>query len=154
MKEIKLEKQVNGCIHCISHCTDSFGYTRLKRNGKHTRLHRYVYEQRYGEIPSGMIIRHICDNPSCCNIKHLIIGTKKDNVDDMFKRNRQCDYEKVSIQIRGSKNTQAKLKEDDVINIFKSKFSYSTLASLYGVSKTTICNIKNGRFWGWLTSKL
>ena len=41
---------------------------------------------KFGEIPKGMVIRHKCDNPNCCNIEHLEIGTQKDNIEDMIKR--------------------------------------------------------------------
>ena len=39
-------------------------------------------------IPPGMVVRHTCDNPRCCNPAHLILGTDKDNTDDMLTRNR------------------------------------------------------------------
>lgn len=81
-----LEERENGCIECISHCKDNCGYTRVRVNGKHERLFRYIYEQKYGKIPKGMVIRHKCDNPNCCNIKHLEIGTQKDNVRDLIER--------------------------------------------------------------------
>jgi hypothetical protein len=35
-----------------------------------------------------MVIRHKCDNPPCCNPKHLIIGTHSDNAKDRVRRGR------------------------------------------------------------------
>ena len=34
-KEVILEKLENGCIKCLSHCTDKDGYVRIMYNGKH-----------------------------------------------------------------------------------------------------------------------
>jgi hypothetical protein len=42
----------------------------------------------YGEIPDNIKVCHTCDNPSCYNPEHLFLGTQKDNVDDMWKKNR------------------------------------------------------------------
>ena len=36
---------------------------------------------------SDIVVRHTCDNPSCVNPNHLIIGTKKENESDAYQRN-------------------------------------------------------------------
>ena len=69
------------CIE-TTHCRDHNGYGRIRRNSKNYLHHRYVYEQHYGSIPRGLIVRHLCHNPSCVNIEHLVIGTRGDNRDD------------------------------------------------------------------------
>ena len=60
-------------------------------DGSNTRyLHRTVWEAHNAEpIPEGMVLRHTCDNPACCNPNHLVLGTQQDNVDDMHARGRQ-----------------------------------------------------------------
>lgn len=66
--------------------SDKYGY--LKYQGKVLRAHRAMYEAHNGTIPDGLKILHSCDNPPCCNPKHLSLGTQQDNVDDMMAKKR------------------------------------------------------------------
>ena len=149
-KNVLLKENNNGCLECISHCKDKSGYTRIQYNGKQDRLFRVLYEIKYGEIPKGMLLRHTCDNPSCCNIEHLIMGTSYDNVHDMIDRKRS-KYGTEEMKNYGSKNGQSKLTENQVLEIYNSSISNKELAKIYNVSTKTINNIKNGKYWKWLT---
>lgn len=156
-KEVLLEERENGCIECISHCKDSCGYTRIRVNGKHERLFRYIYEQKYGKIPKGMVIRHKCDNPNCCNIKHLEIGTQKDNVRDLIERQSEKFYSirrNNTYKIRGVLNGSNKLTEKEIREIYLSKLNNVQLSKIYNVSDVAISYIKNKKTWKWLTDTL
>jgi HNH endonuclease len=48
--------------------------------------HRVVYVLAIGAIPPSLFVLHRCNNPSCCNPKHLYAGTHQDNMEDA-KRN-------------------------------------------------------------------
>lgn len=150
-KEVILEKLENGCIKCISHCTDKDGYVRIMYNGKHDRLFRVLYQQKYGEIPKGMVIRHKCDRPYCCNIEHLEIGTQLDNVRDMIQRGRDAYH---ITKAKGMKIGTSKLNEQQVKEIYLSKLDYRKLSKLYKVSETNIAYIKKKKQWKWLTDTL
>lgn len=64
---------------------DTKGYGRA---GKSERAHRVAFMLARGPIPTGMLIRHRCDNPPCCNPFHLELGTKADNAQDAVERRR------------------------------------------------------------------
>lgn len=72
------------------------GYGRIGvRRGERYFAHRVAYELEYGRItkrarhtPEDTLVMHICDNPPCCNPKHLRPGSPKDNIDDMYAKGR------------------------------------------------------------------
>lgn len=149
-RDVLLEKQNNGCVKCISHCTDKDGYVRIRKNGKHDRLFRVLYEQKNGKIPKGMVLRHLCNNAWCVNTDHLKIGTYKENYQDMVDCGRDLKG-KPKIKIRGEKNGKNKLTEQQVKEIYLSDLKNSELAKLYNVSKTNIIYIRQKKQWQWLT---
>ena len=50
---------------------NNMGYGYIKQNKKAFRVHRLVWEVFNSTLTPGMIIDHICMNPSCCNPEHL-----------------------------------------------------------------------------------
>lgn len=60
----------------------------FRRGSTSTRLyaHRWVWEAVNGPIPTGMVVRHKCDNRLCYRLSHLELGTVADNNDDARKR--------------------------------------------------------------------
>lgn len=56
-------------------------------------------------------------------------------------------------QTRGMKNPQNKLSDHDVVEIRRRRSNgelLRTLADEYGISKSHVCSICKGTFWGWL----
>lgn len=71
--------------------TDDKGYGFIKVNGRTTRVHRVAWAMAHGEWPpEGQVVRHTCDNPPCCNDRHLILGTPRENVADCVSRGRRA----------------------------------------------------------------
>lgn len=144
-KFLDFEVNENRCFICTSHKPTSNGYCFMVVDGKRTYIHRFVYEECFGEIPEGLHIRHKCDTPICINPEHLEVGTHQDNMRDMVERKRH-NY--------GEKSPVAKLTEADVLEIKEMLFKGITqkeIAKKYDVHPSTISMINTGKNWRHLT---
>lgn len=99
---------------------------------------RVAYFIEHGVDPGDANVCHTCDNPPCCNPAHLWLGTQTDNIQDAVTKDRI---------VRGERNGQARLTEKDVRSICNSDETQEALGERYGVSRTTISTIKNGKSW-------
>ena len=130
-----------------------FGVLNDDRTITHWVAHRYSWTVAYGDIPDGMLVCHHCDNPACCNPKHLFVGTNQDNMDDRNRKNRQA-------KLKGSMNGFSKLSEESVLEIKRllkmraspkdRKLSLPKIAKMYKVSRSAISAISTGQNWSWL----
>lgn len=152
-KDVIIEVQENGCWKCLSHCTDKDGYVRIRYNCKHDRLFRVLYQQKYGEIPKGLVLRHLCNNAWCVNVEHLKVGTQKENCQDTIDCGRSPKG-KRNLKISGERNNNHKLSEKQVKEIYLSKLSLKKLSKMYKVSTSNISYIKRKKQWQWLTDTL
>jgi predicted DNA-binding protein YlxM (UPF0122 family) len=62
---------------------DKYGVVKVK--GKEHLAHRTAYRLWKSDIPEDKIVRHKCDNKSCINPKHLMLGTAKENANDVHQ---------------------------------------------------------------------
>lgn len=58
---------------------DGNGYGMFKAS-RGTRSHRWAYESLVGPIPEGLVLDHLCRNPSCVNPEHLEPVTNDENL--------------------------------------------------------------------------
>lgn len=109
--------------------------------------HRVSWTLYRGPIGEGLDVCHRCDNRCCVNPDHLFLGTRKDNVDDMFRKGRQRDYSKA---LRGESHPNAKLCENSVrmIRALRSQgLTYVEIARATGVSKPQVASVVTRRTW-------
>ncbi len=65
------------------------GYGKFWTGSKLELAHRLAWRlSNDSDIPKRRIICHHCDNPSCCNPKHIYCGTYGDNNLDLLRRKR------------------------------------------------------------------
>ena len=133
----------NGCWIWFKN-KDRGGYGMMSVGNKTCRAHRISYEAHIGPIPKDRILCHSCDTPSCINPHHLRVGTAKDNAVDRELRNRR--------DVRGTQVGTAKLTEVQVLEIKWSVLPLALLAKKYGVHKSNVSSIKNGKSWKHLTA--
>src|SRR5688572_11551852 len=117
-----------------------YGYIYVDRHTR-VRAHRIVYQLTNGPIPAGLVVRHKCDNPACCNPSHLLLGTAADNNRDAIERNRGSASCR---RFFGVDHGKAKLTDEAVIAIRDSKDTIRALATAHGVSEGHIRNIRCG----------
>lgn len=68
------------CWEWIGH-KDKNGYGLFDvTHYKRVKSHRYSYEMLTGLIPNGLVIDHLCKNPSCINPTHLEPVTQRENI--------------------------------------------------------------------------
>lgn len=127
---------------------DRDGYGRPSLAGfdgrrRQVRLHRWVWEQVYGPIPHGILVRHKCDTPGCFLLDHLELGTHADNAKDREDRGR-------GVRAPGERNGKAKLTAAAVREIRQRCADGETQAAIaadYGVDRSLISYVHHGKLW-------
>lgn len=128
----------SGCWEWLR-AKDARGYGKCNiGGGKWDRAHRVSYKVFIGEIPDGLVVRHICDNTSCCNPEHLLVGTMADNMRDCVERGRRPS---------GGEHHMSKLTEEDVKFIRECSLTAKELSATLGIHRSTVYAIRGGKTW-------
>ena len=130
-------------------------YGVVSYKGKQVGVHRLMWELHNGPPPEGMYVCHHCDNPPCCKLEHLFLGTQMDNIQDAIKKSRILGGGKsgkrgVNYKISGTRNGQNKLTESEVLSIREDNRPMNQVAKDYKIHRTTVRDIKKKKIWSWL----
>jgi hypothetical protein len=121
-----------------------YGQVVIYRNDIERKLlaNRIAYFLHYGEDPYPFLVCHTCDNPPCCNGKHLFKGTHHTNHEDMANKGRGT---------RGEWDAMAKLTAPRVLKIRElwasGRWSQPTIGRMFGVTRSTIGQIVRREHW-------
>jgi hypothetical protein len=83
----RLAPAPSGCIEWTG-LIDRKGYGKTWFEGRSQGAHRVAWQLANGPIPDGLMVMHSCDNPPCCNVAHLSLGTAADNQADKAAKGR------------------------------------------------------------------
>lgn len=123
-------------------CKGDDGYGILRRHNKSFRASRVIMLHLFpGEINSGRIVCHKCDNRQCVNPNHLFWGTHDDNLKDMASKGRSTI---------GERNPKAKITNETVLiicSMIKSGSRSRDVAAAVGCSEAVVASIKSGQNW-------
>ncbi len=127
------------CWEWTASASRGYGYFRFE--GRDQPAHRVSWVLANGKIPDGLHVCHHCDNRVCVRPDHLFTGTQFDNMRDAAAKGRLSDRPQSKFR------TWSKLTNGQVVLIRKSDQPSRSLGKLYGVSKTTILNVKSGKIF-------
>lgn len=142
----QLKPGPNGCLEW-SGKRNYQGYGSLTFDGKGQGAHRVAYFLANDVKPGKMFVLHSCDNPPCCNPRHLRLGTSQDNADDARSRDRRGLNSKYR---RGETSGNAKLTRRKVIAARKRRENgegFEEIARRYGVTNSGIFSAIVGKTW-------
>lgn len=140
LRQRTIRDSVTGCL-CWTGKVDRDGYGRVSVKRRGWRAHRLAWVAVFGEIPVGRCVLHSCDNPPCCNVEHLFLGSQSDNHKDMIDKGRNAYGE------AGGLSKMTKSVVEDARRRYASGERLADLAIEIGVNNSTLFEALRG--WTW-----
>ncbi len=124
-----------------TYCVDGRGYGMFslpRGTTKMIRANRMALQLHLGRVllPDEESC-HSCDNPSCCNPRHLFIGSHDDNLKDYAEKH----------FAKGSRHSQAKLTHKDYLiamRMRKEGHTQRAIADHFGIDKSYVSRLVRG----------
>lgn len=130
-----------------NHPTHRYGNLPVRKSFNY-RAHRYSAARFLGaKLTPQDFVCHKCDVPECVNPDHLYVGSPMDNVSDRDDRMRHKTPS-------GEGHPNAKITEQQALEIFMLDGNHRKIAEIYGISRPTVTAIKAGRLWADATKNL
>jgi hypothetical protein len=149
LKEMKARVHIDPVAGCWNWLLslNMHGYGQASHKGQRWSSHRLMFQLMHPRMSLvGKTICHHCDNRACINPEHLYAGTPMTNMHDMISRGRAV----YPGGPRGEAHKNAKLNSDKIREIrarHASGEGYRKLGKAFGVDRTTIKRIIQGRQW-------
>jgi hypothetical protein len=92
--------------------------------------------------PDGVEVCHTCDNPPCCNPRHLFLGSQSDNMKDAATKGR--------LLRAGVHNGRTQLTEEGVRTIRARAAAgerHRDIAKDYGLTRAAVSHLARGLTW-------
>jgi hypothetical protein len=99
-------------------------------DGSITAAHRLSFMAFNGPIPPGMVVRHSCNQPSCINPGHLLIGTQRDNIHDAIRCGRFAFNPKILPEATA----------EAIRTAHAAGIGYGRISQMFGVSRSCARN--------------
>lgn len=104
--------------------------------------HQLAFELGTGQMfPEGGLVMHSCDNPPCCNPRHLSLGTNLLNIRDAAAKGRMHPGEEHGL----AKLTDERVREARA-RLARGE-SRQSIGDSFGVSRACIGKIEKGLTW-------
>lgn len=130
--KVSATKKWRELVHDIS----SDGYVSVRYQYKYLRLHRVVYQKFVGELDENLTINHKDGNPKNNTPENLEqISQGQNNLHSFRQLKRKANY------------TNCKINQQIADRIREQTGTYREIAAIYGISETTVSQIRTGKIW-------
>ena len=117
---------------------NGYGGFRLTTS-RRTTAHRVALMLSGVEVPPELHVLHSCNNPPCCNPRHLRVGTPADNANDRSIAGHTAS---------GERNAQSKITIAQAIDIRASVGELQrVVAARHGITQAQVSHIRNRKSW-------
>lgn len=118
----------NECWPWDGHFSGDYG--QYRRRGAHIQAWEFTHESA---VPRGLFVCHDCDNPICCNPKHLWVGTCQQNVADMNRKARHPHLGRPRIA-----------DDEQIRTLYASGLTQQKVADQLGISQALVSVVVRG----------
>ena len=138
-RKIEIPSGPGACWTWIA-SVDSHGYGHINVRGHLLQAHRVAWALFRGDLSDDLSVLHTCNrgHEGCVTPSHLRLGTHEENMRDMINAGRQG---------------AAKITADQARAIRSDTRPYRQIAEQYGISRSSVCLIKQGKNWAHLSDE-